>query len=132
MTFARVIGPVACALVVLGLVIGFTFTGPPAHARLIELDQTRVEDLAEIARELPTLGGLLAHLPANIAGARTDGSLRTHDPGTGRPYLYRRLGNGFALCARFALPNSEHVWPDWQHAAGYACYRFDSGGRKRF
>jgi hypothetical protein len=27
-----------------------------------------VEDLAEIARELPTLGGLPAHLPANIAG----------------------------------------------------------------
>jgi hypothetical protein len=120
----HVLAVAACLLVVLGLVAGFTVTGPPSHARDVALDEKRVDDLVDISGRLRTryrdTGDLPATLPSDWA----------HDPVTKQPYVYRRIDRShFTLCATFAAPTENEDKGGgtsfWSHGAGQKCYSLD-------
>ncbi|HLY02413.1 MAG TPA: hypothetical protein VKR56_07930 [Candidatus Cybelea sp.] len=128
MTLSRAIA-VAAILIVVAIVAAAFFTiGPPSRARAEALDRQRLRDLGDVAAELHE-DYSAAPLPAEPPQPR-------HDPVSGKPYDYRRLGNShYQLCATFDLPTppSEPADPDvttfWRHPAGRFCYTLDAGSR---
>ncbi len=103
---------IASVLVALGAVLAFAVIGSPSHARTIALDQQRAEDLHNIETLVKTrystgTGGLPAELPPDLTSQR-DRKRLLFDPGTGRPYVYRRIdGSHFRLCATFDFPSTD-------------------------
>ena len=120
---------VSLILVILGVGAAFTLLGSPARQRQVSLDQERVQDLVNIARQLSyrteatgEAGEQLPEqLPADLSVDR--------DPVTDEPYEYQRLSDStYELCATFTTDSREYVryeiWPNaqWQHLAGRHCY----------
>ncbi len=128
MTLSRAIAAAAIFIVVAIVVAAFLTIGPPNRARAEALDRQRLRDLGDAAAELHedySAGPLPAALP-----------YPPHDPVSGKPYDYQRLGNTrYRLCATFELPTppDQPDNPDantfWRHPAGRFCYTLDSGNR---
>jgi hypothetical protein len=127
-TVSRAIA-VATILIVAAIVIAaFVTIGSPNRARAEGLDRQRLLDLGDAAAELHEDYGARP-LPATLPQPR-------HDPVSGRPYEYRRLGaNRYQLCATFELPTppDQRTGPGvstfWRHPAGRCCYTLDVGNR---
>ena len=101
-----------------GLAAGFAAIGPPGHARMVALDQRRVDDLIDIGRRLREGGG---PLPASF----TTGPGISRDPATGAPYAYlKESETRYRVCATFATAaGAGESIPGWGHPAGPACFR---------
>ena len=120
---------VSLILVILGVGTAFTLLGSPARQRQVSLDQERVQDLVNIARQLSfqieATGGAGEQLPEQLpAYLNVD-----RDPVTDEPYEYQRLSDStYELCATFTTDSREYardeIWfgAQWQHPAGRHCY----------
>jgi hypothetical protein len=121
----RIAALAACTIVVIGVVLAFGVIGSPAHARLLALDQRRVDDLDAIVQAIGDDGTSKA--PARLADIRAV-SVGTsfNDPVTGKPYEYHReTAHRYELCAVFTLPTDPGDSGRWKHPAGRACRRYD-------
>ena len=126
----RIAAIVTCAIVAVGVVLAFAVIGPPGHARLVAFDQRRVRDLDDIVNTISNDAGNTAsrapqHLSALTWLSMTNTS--THDPVTGKPYVYRVLGpRRYWLCATFALADegNDNAGAFDNHPAGRVCRNF--------
>ncbi|HZZ00684.1 MAG TPA: hypothetical protein VFE36_14035 [Candidatus Baltobacteraceae bacterium] len=131
----RIYIAVACVFVLAGLIAGFVAIGPPGHARLLQMDQRRVEDLRQISMALHESYKRDRPLPKTLPQdltlyARGD---FTHDPQTHQPYVYERIdAKKYRLCAVYALPSEDEPGVGkpaggyWSHGAGRKCYTLDA------
>ncbi|MBV8750731.1 MAG: hypothetical protein JO103_13580 [Candidatus Eremiobacteraeota bacterium] len=138
------------ALVAGGVGTGFWLTGSPGHARLVALDERRVNDLQDLVAAIDTHYGktagahrlpLPAVLPNSVRRVSSFAPASADDPVTHRPYDYQRTSaSTYRLCATFATSASETGWrgytsrTDWSHPAGRTCFaltvQFDPSARK--
>ncbi len=118
MTFARIATVVTVAVVAGGVAAGFTAIGPPSRARLVGLDDRRVDDLKTIALRLRESD---APLPASLSNRPPV----PRDPVTGTAYGYQKESpTTYRLCANFATAEpSDDALGSWHHPAGPACFR---------
>jgi len=126
---------VAGAIVVIVALTGMWLAGSPARARRQELDQRRVRDLNNLSNavgaEMSSFGRFPPTLGALVHG-RPRADLSLADPVTHVPYDYAVVDSThYQLCATFDAPDSigpygERVDPFWRHAAGHACFTFES------
>ncbi len=134
-------------VVVAGVVTaGFYLVGSPQTARMEKFDQTRVQNLNEIAISIYSYYAKDHGLSKNIEELKNTrylyGSL--NDPETGKPYEYRITGpTSYELCATFSTSNKNQINPmrikwqdyyshqdqDWQHDAGRVCFQKEVGKR---
>lgn len=129
----------ACyAAVAIAIVAGFAVAGSPRQARLQRLDNRRLEDLADIQRNIVDYWQRKRVLPASLDRLNDDiaGFHPPTDPETNRGYDYRATSSlAFELCADFA--RSDHDvrhnigrwgWQlresadAWNHDAGHYCF----------
>lgn len=117
----RSIGTGVTALVLVGVILGFSVSGSPKTERMRGLDAQRSSDLSSIANCVSGFSYERKRLPESLAelGKSSNFSYcmsNTSDPETGVPYSYRvttpiqKVGTvtegEFELCATFALPAS--------------------------
>ncbi|MGD1026434.1 DUF5671 domain-containing protein [Candidatus Binatus soli] len=127
----------AAAALAGALVIGgFIAAGPPMRARLVRLDQQRLQDLDAVQAKIVQYWQAKSELPASLDQLKDDieGYSPQRDPVSGDSYGYQRTGpTSFELCANFALKDSdvEHNLPPfpmmgtstaWNHEAGHYCF----------
>jgi hypothetical protein len=133
----------AAALVLaLGTVVwGFSVAGSPSRARLLKLDERRVEDLRAIQSEIENLclganrwaqpedRRLEQPLPSTLEEVEAKATLQRpdiRDPQTGEPYGYEALDERrYRLCATFEAERDEDDAPAWNHPAGHHCFELD-------
>ena len=122
----------AIGIVVVAVVSGLIFLGPPSQQRAHELDERRVEDLRGITRAADLYSTRHGRLPTSLDElSRESGvSVNSHDPRTTRSYGYRILSDEkYELCAEFEDRSSSPAPatpPDggfWSHAAGRQCFQ---------
>jgi hypothetical protein len=135
----RLFAYATCATVAIAVVAGFAIAGSPRQARLQRLDTKRIEDLAEIQRNVVDYWRRKRVLPASLDKLNDDlaGFTAPLDPESNRAYEYRATGSTwFELCADFALKDDDArhtaarwAWsiangPDtaWNHEAGHFCF----------
>ena len=64
MSIQRLIGIAAIVLVIVGVGLGFSMTGPPAEMRQRSFDDSRVRDLATLAERIQRCVRHVQHHPA--------------------------------------------------------------------
>jgi hypothetical protein len=122
----------AVAAVVAAVLGGLWLLGSPQAERERRLDARRVAELRAIAAAVDLYWTRQGRLPESLAELSQERGIEVAplDPVTGRPYGYRMLGgNGYELCAEFALGAAErgHVPQGdfWSHAPGAQCFRLE-------
>jgi hypothetical protein len=133
----RLLATVVAAAVVVACIVGLYLAGSPAEARLLRLDDRRVDDLrsiswslAEYRRGRGRLPPTLDSLPMAISDAP-----RLRDPVTNRPYSYEVTGDSsYSLCAEFARPSSPEGGgssdASWRHGPGHFCFPLTATARQ--
>ncbi len=116
-------------LVILAIGAAFKILGSPAQQRRVSLDQARVQDLGNIARQLKIRAEETSAAESKLPEQLPEELNFVRDPVTDEPYDYQRLSEStYELCATFAANSSEYArdesWFDsqWRHPAGRYCY----------
>lgn len=125
------------------IIIGFFITGSPKQARIIQLDQKRIQDLQFIQQEIVNYWINKAELPTSLSQIKDDirGLILPRDPETKEEYQYQKTDIlSFKLCANFAKesPNYQQdqsitapkypIGPgfieqiNWRHPQGFFCF----------
>ena len=129
------------ALVLVGCVVyALTLNGSPGSQRETRLDEQRVADLSNIARNIDLYWELNEELPVgfdNMPGP-TYYIDRVDDPETGMPYEYRALeAPRYELCAVFSTDTTGEVHGDrgfperrWDHQEGRNCFELEAQSSK--
>ena len=130
---------VASIAVIATLAAAFMVMRTPSAQRDVTLDQRRVLELTRLGHALDNYATLHDVLPDDLAVlARQRGSrLPMHDPVSGRPYEYARVGDDrYRLCAVFATDTAktgegamQPYGDDWMHGAGRHCFEQVVRGR---
>ena len=123
----RWIGPAGAIGTVVTLIVAMSVMGSPREARVRQLDQIRVRDLAQIAGAVSYFHRDHHRLPATLAelDAPAGGPLPARDPVSGAPYEYVVQDSvTFLLGATFASEDSIGAWGGqrdlrWRHPAGH-------------
>jgi hypothetical protein len=117
------------AVVVVVSGVGLYLAGSPAEARLLRLDDRRVEDLRSISWSLHEYRRGRGRLPPTLDSLpiALGDAPRLHDPVTERPYSYEVTGDSsYTLCTDFARPSpgAQDGGYDtaWRHPAGHFCF----------
>ena len=118
----------ATTLVVLAVGAGAYVIGSPGEARVLRLDERRVEDLQRLRSGVASYWNSHKALPPvldSLLPARAD-STRLRDPESAVRYEYvPSTDSSFSLCATFRRA-SEHAQQrlreGWYHEAGRHCY----------
>lgn len=127
------------SLLVLAMLIGaFFVVGSPESARLMRIDERRVQDLQTIQWQVINFWQLKQTLPESIEELNDPLSnfVVPTDPETGEVYIYERTSNSsFKLCATFSLPSrdfgttetrpvpvSDPYLENWKHGEGEQCF----------
>jgi hypothetical protein len=133
---------IGTAIVVLVAVVGaFFIVGSPATARLIQFDQTKINDLSAIQSQIVNYWQRKEVLPNSLADLEDPISSYKipNDPQTNQPYEYNvkdAANLSFELCATFnkegdnqygqtrpMMPYEKGFNSDsWQHSAGRTCF----------
>lgn len=132
----RVFAIAATAVVAVGIVGGFFLLGSPIEQRRIRSDQQRLQHLYAISEDIYMQAMRSQDLDEAVT-LPTDLSdtLRTTDPISEEPYVYRPLGGTqYELCATFATDSSLRRFQDeetpeqnfWSHPAGEHCFQMDA------
>jgi len=121
-------------VVLAAVVYAFFIVGSPATARLIQFDQQKVSNLADIQSQIVNYWQSKEKLPESFSDL-TDpisGYKAPTDPQSGASYEYfinDATTLSFALCATFNKPSqkiaSEVMYPvneNWDHASGRVCF----------
>lgn len=133
----------ASGIIILAFVIGaFFIVGSPNQARLVQLDEQRMNDLENIQWQIVNYWQKKEQLPNSLSDLNDSisGSIAPQDPQTNQDYEYTikdaKLLN-FELCASFSLSNktqngvkpiaaypvSERGLPrNWDHGQGRVCF----------
>ncbi len=115
------------ALVAVGA--GLSVLGTPAAQRERALDRARLQDLRRIAVAVERYFDRHGALPPDLdaLGRQADLRLDLHDPETGKPYVYRPLGDtSYEICAHFSAAHDDGTGA-WAHGAGLQCFRRQAG-----
>lgn len=127
------------AIVLAAFVAGFFIVGSPSYGRDQRLDERRLQDLRSIQSEVYNYvyGSTAWNVPHErvqqndlpeslqvVADNAQYKRLTLNDPETGVPYEYRIVGDGFELCANFALVRNQDFDLQWNHPAGNHCFDF--------
>jgi hypothetical protein len=132
----KLLATVVAAAVVIASIVGLYLAGSPAEARLLRLDDRRVDDLRSISWSLAEyrqgrgrLPPTLDSLPMAIGDAP-----RLRDPATERPYTYEVTGDSsYILCAEFARPSPSErdggYDAAWRHRPGHFCFPLTATAR---
>lgn len=120
-------------LVIAGIGAGFGMLGSPSQQRRVSLDEERVQDLDNIARQLRMRAQGVSEPEGKLPEQLSEEFQFDKEPVTGDPYEYQRLSDTtYELCATFATDSSEYArdqsWFDnqWRHPAGRHCYQLDT------
>jgi type II secretory pathway pseudopilin PulG len=118
---------VAGILVVAAVTAALVLLGSPRQARLRRLDDQRLSALQAMTNAADAYLHSRGALPDTLDQLATDQTWQSpsvlHDPETGAPYGYRKIGpSTYQLCARFATASGEEVPPHWRHGPGRACF----------
>lgn len=100
----------------------------PGQARLRRIDERRVEDLRELARDIDVFWSRRKALPASLDDLAGEAGLglRRADPEAG-PYGYRVVdATHYELCAEFTITSSGagagSATSFWAHGPGRQCF----------
>jgi len=119
--------------VVVAAIAAFWLLGSPNQQRLISIDQERLSDLRDIARQLAETTRFnrsvnneeITPLPEELP----ESLLLIQDPTTRSPYDYRRLSDtAYELCATFDTNSADQLLNDqgevsrWAHPKGPHCF----------
>lgn len=127
-------------VIALATIVGsFFLIDSPQKARLLRYDETRVNDLSQLAGMIDNDYYQTKSLPQDLSAAKYGG---INDPVSAQNYEYKIVGpDAYQLCADFALPAPDSgerfaspYADDWYyHAAGYQCFnhRIDLGAEKK-
>ena len=128
---------IAGAIVLVAILAGIASVGSPATARMLRLDQQRVQDLQILNTSVLNFDRAEGRLPASLEellASHKYNSLRpTTDPETGTPYEIVAAGDrDYALCATFAVPSpaEPNGLGPWAHGAGHQCIKQTAAARK--
>lgn len=120
-------------LVIVGIGAAFKILGSPAQQRRVSLDQQRVQNLGDIARQLKMRAEETSAAESKLPAQLPEELNFVRDPVTDEPYDYQRLSEStYELCATFATDSSEYArdesWFDsqWRHPEGRYCYELTS------
>lgn len=118
-------GWAATAVVVLGLIFGFSGIGTPPYNRSVSVDEQRIGNLESLANQINAaysaghkqLPRTLAAIPMNDRGS-------LYDPISHAPYAYAPVSaNTYRLCATFDTIGSSRGNGFWEHPSGNYCFR---------
>lgn len=132
----KLLARVVAAAVIVAVLVGLYVAGSPAEARLMRLDDRRVDDLRSVSGAIADYKRGRGHLPPerdSLPLAIADGG-RLHDPVTGAAYSYEITGDSsYSLCATFARPSpAGRDGPydsAWRHHTGHVCFPLVAPGR---
>jgi hypothetical protein len=106
----------------------------PSEARARRLDERRVADLRQLARDIDAFWTRRSALPASLDELAGEGGLgdRRTDPERGTAYEYRvRDGKRYELCATFAAERPDEGGSpgalSWAHGVGRQCFVLTAG-----
>jgi hypothetical protein len=138
MTGQRWLGGLVVAVVGAAVAAGLVILGSPSDARLRRLDERRVAELRQLARDIDVFWTRRAALPASLDALAGEAGLgeRRADPDTGEPYAYRAIdATHYELCAVFAAEaGAPGLAPDlafWAHGAGRHCFTIEAQAAPR-
>ncbi len=132
-------------VIAVAIIAGFVIAGSPKSARLIQIDNIRIQNLQELQSQIVQYWQYKGSLPANLEALRSidvGGYVAPTDPESHAPYEYNVKGPlDFSLCATFALASlaegrtpaySKPYAPypagvgglsqNWDHAEGHVCF----------
>lgn len=138
---SKTVGIVASLAVIVAVVSSFFIIGSPETARLMKLDQQKVNDLQMIQSQVVTYWQQKGKLPGSMSDLEDPLSYFTvpKDPQTGESYTYTPgEGMAFSVCATFnrassdfsqgsdvARPSMPAGYPsneNWKHDVGDKCF----------
>ena len=103
-SLSKIIGAGVGAVVLIAVVSGFFIIGSPQDARLVKIDQQRVNDLQNIQWQIVNYWQLKESIPTSLTELQDpiSGFVVPVDPETGLAYAYTATGaTSFELCATF-------------------------------
>jgi hypothetical protein len=108
-TTFKIISAFSIVVAILGLSLGFAAAGSPREARLMGLDNQRVQSLEQISSAVGGFASTNKRLPQSLAELNKSVAYYVPsitDPESGQEYGYRIVSeNEFELCATFATSN---------------------------
>ncbi|MEK7542301.1 MAG: DUF5671 domain-containing protein, partial [Patescibacteria group bacterium] len=137
---ARVFVGVVTTIIIFAVVYGFFLVGTPASQRLLQFDERRVSDLANITYATDSYWERNKQLPETLEDLRDPRYYvqSLGDPKTGEPYEYRVISDtAYELCAVFETdsamqqskvptpePFTRQIW-QWNHGIGRTCFTLE-------
>ncbi len=132
-------------IITIVVIAGFFIAGSPKQARIMQLDQKRIQDLQFIQQEILNYWLNKAELPTSLSQIKDDmrGIVLPHDPETNEEYQYQKTGQfSFKLCANFIKASQTYQkenspktnipkYPEpgfftdqknWEHPQGFFCF----------
>ena len=123
-------------LVVATIVSGFFILGTPGQARLVRIDENKVQNLQMIQSQIVSYWQAKQTLPQSLEDLNDSisGFSAPTDPQSHQPYVYEVTGTySFRLCADFngpsqagadsyARPYDMEGQDNWSHTVGYTCF----------
>ena len=123
------LGVVALVVVAAAVTGGLWLTGSPAEARLVRLDDRRIEDLRRISNLVDVYWRRHRRLPGSLAEVGSEPGAAGRDPITDQPYEFRATGaRQYELCAVFDRKSVKPEWSSWSHGAGRTCFPIEVPG----
>jgi type II secretory pathway pseudopilin PulG len=121
-------------IVLTAIALGVYLIGSPGEARLVRMDERRIEDLQSARQAIDRFWTAHGHLPPTLDSLEPENPNRVslHDPATGDPYGYRAVADSsYELCASFTHPSSDElpgrVDDAWFHPSGRHCFALVAG-----
>lgn len=123
------LGGAALVVVAAAVAGGLWLTGSPAEARLVRLDDRRIEDLRRISNLVDAYWRSHRRLPGSLAEVGSEPGAAGRDPVSDQPYEFRGKGDRqYELCAVFDRKSVKAEWSSWSHAAGRTCFPIEVRG----
>jgi len=132
---SRAVSAGVAVLGVVTIVAGFLILGTPQQARLMRMDENKVQDLQMIQSQIVNYWQAKQALPQSLDDLNDSisGFSAPNDPETNQPYHYKVNGtNSFSLCADFngTSHNMDYSYAkpygglqeNWSHTAGHICF----------
>lgn len=119
---------ISSSVVVLMLVLGFSYVGSPSTQRMMRADERRIQDLYQLSSKIYNVWSKGPKLPAHL-DELSDAALA--DPITRVAYEYHpKEESHYELCATFVAASSQNEAASgsktWAHPVGRYCFLMDA------
>lgn len=129
MSNGKILAALVSGVVLAAVGVGLYLAGSPAEARLLRLDDRRIDDLRSISWAVTEFRRTRGHMPPALDSLpiAIGESTRLGDPATGHPYSYEITGDSsYSLCADFDRPSPPEgdgrYETEWRHRSGRFCF----------